>query len=94
VIAAARKLPGSAVIATPRLLQNPIVEAALAARIRAGHPQAPVSGRGLQQLFRRVDRELWLRGHRNGLTAWRNTHGARNHGNAKQHKLALARRAE
>ena len=94
-----RKLPDPAVIGNAgSFFKNPVVEAALAARIRAEHPQAPVypAGEGCSKLS-----AAWLiescgwRGHRDGDAGISAQHALVlvNHGNASGAELlALARR--
>ena len=94
-----RKLPDPAVIGNAgSFFKNPVVEAALAARIRAEHPHAPVypAGEGRSKLS-----AAWLiescgwRGHRDGDAGISAQHALVlvNHGNASGAELlALARR--
>jgi UDP-N-acetylmuramate dehydrogenase len=94
-----RKLPDPAVIGNAgSFFKNPVVDATLAAQIRAGHPQAPVypAGEGCSKLS-----AAWLiegcgwRGHRTGDAGISAQHALVlvNHGNASGAQLlALARR--
>ena len=94
-----RKLPDPAVIGNAgSFFKNPVVEAALAARIRGEHPQAPVypAGEGCSKLS-----AAWLiescgwRGHRDGDAGISAQHALVlvNHGTASGAQLlALARR--
>jgi len=94
-----RKLPDPAVTGNAgSFFKNPVVEAALAARIRAEHPQAPVypAGQGCRKLS-----AAWLiescgwRGHRDGDAGISAQHALVlvNHGKASGTELlALARR--
>jgi len=94
-----RKLPDPAVIGNAgSFFKNPVVDAALAARIRAAHPQAPVhtAGEGCSKLS-----AAWLiegcgwRGHRDGDAGISAQHALVlvNHGDASGAELlALARR--
>jgi len=94
-----RKLPDPAVTGNAgSFFKNPVVEAALAARIRAEHPQAPVypAGQGCSKLS-----AAWLiescgwRGHRDGDAGISAQHALVlvNHGKASGTELlALARR--
>jgi UDP-N-acetylmuramate dehydrogenase len=94
-----RKLPDPAVIGNAgSFFKNPVVEAALAARTRAAHPQAPVypAGEGCSKLS-----AAWLiescgwRGHRDGDAGISAQHALVlvNHGNASGAQLlTLARR--
>jgi UDP-N-acetylmuramate dehydrogenase len=94
-----RKLPDPAVIGNAgSFFKNPVVDAALAARIRAAHPQAPVypAGEGCSKLSAAwlIDRCGW-RGHRDGDAGISAQHALVlvNHGNASGAELlALARR--
>ncbi len=94
-----RKLPNPAVIGNAgSFFKNPVVEAALAARIRAEHPQAPVypAGEGCSKLSAAwlIERCGW-RGHRDGDSGISAQHALVlvNHGNASGTELlALARR--
>ncbi len=94
-----RKLPDPAVIGNAgSFFKNPVVDAALAARIRAAHPQVPVypAGEGYSKLS-----AAWLiescgwRGHRDGDSGISAQHALVlvNHGDASGAQLlALARR--
>ena len=94
-----RKLPDPSVIGNAgSFFKNPVVDAMLAARIRAEHPQAPVypAGEGCSKLS-----AAWLiescgwRGHRDGDAGISAQHALVlvNHGNASGAELlALARR--
>ena len=94
-----RKLPDPAVIGNAgSFFKNPVVDAALAARIRAEHPQAPAypAGEGCSKLS-----AAWMiescgwRGHRDGDAGISAQHALVlvNHGNASGAELlALARR--
>ena len=94
-----RKLPDPAVIGNAgSFFKNPVVDAALAARIRSAHPQAPVhpAGEGCSKLS-----AAWLiegcgwRGHRDGDAGISAQHALVlvNHGDASGTELlALARR--
>jgi UDP-N-acetylmuramate dehydrogenase len=94
-----RKLPDPAVIGNAgSFFKNPVVEAALAARIRAAHPQAPVypTNAGCSKLSAAwlIERCGW-RGHRDGDAGISAQHALVlvNHGNARGPELlALARR--
>jgi UDP-N-acetylmuramate dehydrogenase len=94
-----RKLPDPAVIGNAgSFFKNPIVEAALATRIRAAHPQAPVypAGEGCSKLSAAwlIDSCGW-RGHRDGDAGISAQHALVlvNHGRASGTELlALARR--